>query len=129
GEKLATNGAQLTDVYSALYTGSESDCFNTSGLKVDCSPNGATGSILFSFSGVLKSATITMLMGDFESTQNGAMSAYINGIPISFSYDHGYTKTAFESIVLTQAMLDAANATGQVVLYLDHTSAYFGPND
>src|SRR5688572_3151188 len=71
-EKIATNGAQLTDVYSALYSGVESDC--GSGFQL-CSPNGATGFVIIPFQGLLTSGTLDMLMGDFESLQNGAMLA------------------------------------------------------
>ena len=121
-EKNATDGAQLTDVYSALYTGSEADC------PAGCSPNGSTGTIVFPFSVALVSASITMFMGDFESLQNGAMTATINGIPVSFFYDHGYTQTRLETIILTPAMIAAANLAGEVRLFLDHTS-FFDPNN
>lgn len=126
-EKLAINGAQLTDVYSALYDGNESDCVSTIGA---CSPNGATGTIVFPFSGVLTSASLTMLMGDFQSSLFNAMLANINGIPVSFAYDHGYRKTALETIVLTPQMLAAANLAGQVRLFLDHrvVPGQVGPN-
>ena len=115
----ATNGAQLTDVYSALYDGTELDC--GTGFQA-CSPNGATGSVLFTFSGTLTSASITMRLGDFESTKFGAMTATINGVPISFFYDHGYRQTAIETIVLTPEMLAAANLAGEVRLFLDHST-------
>jgi hypothetical protein len=121
-ETTATDGAQLTDVYSALYTGGESDC------PAGCSPNGSTGTIVFPISVALSTASITMLMGDFESLQNGAMSATINGIPVSFFYNHGYTQTAIETIVLTPEMIAAANLAGEVRLFLDHTS-FFDPNN
>jgi hypothetical protein len=113
----ATNGAQLTDVYSALYDGTELDC--GTGFQA-CSPNGATGVVVFTFTGTLTSASITMRMGDFESTKFGAMTASINGVPISFFYEHGYRQTAIETIVLTPEMLAAANLVGEVRLFLDH---------
>ena len=116
-ETGATNGAQLTDVYSALYDGTEFDCGTGNQL---CSPNGATGFVVFAFTGALTSASITMRMGDFESSEDGAMTATINGVPVSFFYDHGVRKTAIETIVLTPAMIAAANLAGEVRLFLDH---------
>ena len=119
-EQLATNGAQLTDVYSALYSGVEHDC------PTGCSPNGDTGAVIFPLSAPLTSASITMFLGDFESTLFGAMSASINGIPISFAFDHGFRQTALVTIVLTPQMIAAANLAGQVTLFLDHR-AFFDP--
>jgi len=113
-EKNAVSGLQLTDVYSALYDGPELDC------PVSCSPNGATGTIIFPFAGVLISGSITMFLGDFQSSLFNAMLADINGIPVSFHYDHGYRQTAIETIVLTPAMMSAASLTGEVRLFLDH---------
>jgi hypothetical protein len=119
-EQLALTGAQLTDVYSALYTGTESDC------PTGCSPNGSTGTIVIPFTGILTGGSITMFMGDFQSSDFGAMSANINGVPISFIYDHGFRATALETIALTPAMLAAANAAGELRLFLDHTSFWDG---
>jgi hypothetical protein len=129
-EKLATNGTELTDLYSALYDGTESDCFDTGGNPANCSPTGATGTVIFSFSGQLTSGSITMLLGDFQSELFNAMSANINGIPISFFYDDGYRSTALHTIVLTAEMLAAANLAGQVTLFLDHRTVpgQIGPN-
>lgn len=115
GEQLATNGAQLTDLYSALYDGVESDC------PEGCSLNGATGTVIFPFSGTLNSGSITIRLADFQSSIFGAMLAYINGIPIDFAFDHGYLQTAIVTITLTAEMLQAANLAGQVILFLDHT--------
>ena len=125
-EQSATNGAQLTDTYSALYSGSEGDC---SGLGMTCSLNGATGLVILPFSGQLTSASLSFLMADFESAQNLPMLADINGIPVDFSYNHGYRQIGFGSIVLTPEMIAAANAVGEVRLFLDHRAAFFGPND
>jgi len=117
-EQLATNGARLTDTYSALYSGTESDC------PAGCTLNGDTGTLIFPFSGELTSASITMLMGDFQSLAFNPMLANINGIPISFFYNHGYLKTAVETIVLTPEMLAAANLAGEVRLFLDHRATW-----
>ena len=117
GEQVAIDGAQLTDVYSALYDGVESDC--GTGFEA-CSPNGPTGTVIFPFTGTLNSGSITMFLGDFQSSVFNAMLAYINGVPVSFAYDHGFLQTAIETITLTPEMLNAANLAGQVILFLDH---------
>jgi hypothetical protein len=113
-EKSALNGAQLTDIYSALYDGPELDC------PVSCSPNGTTGTIFFAFAGILTSGSITMFLGDFQSSLFNPMLAANNGVPESFCYDQGYRQTSLETIVLTPAMIAAANVDGEVRLFLDH---------
>ncbi len=125
-EQSAANGAQLTDTYSALYSGTESDC---TGLGMTCTLNGETGLIILPFAGQLTSASLSFLMADFESGQNLPMLADINGIPVDFAYNHGYRQIGFDSIVLTPEMLAAANAVGEVRLFLDHRAAFFGPSD
>jgi len=118
-EQIATNGAQLTDVYSALYDPAtlEYDC--GTGFQI-CSPNGATGTVVFPFSGTLTSASITMFIGDFQSNLFNAMLANINGVPVSFFYADGLRNTSLRTIFLTPAMLAAANLAGEVQLFLDH---------
>lgn len=114
-EAVAISGAQFTDTYSALYDGTEFDC------PAGCSPNGATGTVTFNLPLQITSAAITMFIGDFESSLFNAMSANINGIPISFFYDDGFRNTSVRTIVLTQSMIDAANAAGRITLFLDHS--------
>ena len=123
-EQIAVNGAQLTDTYSALYDGVEFDC------PAGCSPNGPTGTVVFALPGLISSATINMFIGDFESLESNPMLATINGIPISFFFDDGYRNTSLRSIALTQPMIDAANASGQITLFLDHRviPGQIGPN-
>lgn len=116
-EAAATTGAQLTDVYSALYAGTELDC------PAGCSPNGGSGLVILPFAGELIEAEIRMLLADFESSQNLPMLAWINGIPIGFFFDHGYRVIAEGVLVLTPEMIAAANAAGRVELLLDHSSA------
>ena len=125
GEQTATNGAQLTDTYSALYSGSESDC---SGAGMACTLNGETGLVVMPFAGALTSGTLSFLMADFEAAQNRPMLADINGIAVDFSFNHGYRELGLGTFVLTPEMLAAANAAGEVRLFLDHRSAFFGPN-
>jgi len=113
-EQAALNGAQLTDLYSALYDGPELDC------PVSCSPNGPTGTIVFPFAGVLGTGSITMFLGDFQSSLFNPMLATINGVPVAFFYDQGYRQTSVETIQLTPEMIAAANLDGEVRLFLDH---------
>jgi len=123
-EQIAVNGAQLTDTYSALYDGVEFDC------PTGCSLNGPTGTVVFALPAKINAATINMFIGDFESFEFNAMFAYINGIPISFFFNDGYRNTSLRSIALTQPMIDVANATGQITLFLDHrvVPGQIGPN-
>ncbi len=121
-EKLATNGVQITDSYSALYSGEERDC------PSGCTPHGATATVVFPFSGVIApGASITTFTGDFQSKDLGALPGNINGVPISLFYDDGFRNTSLQEILLTQAMFDAANAAGQVTLFLDHTAVFAPP--
>jgi hypothetical protein len=114
-EILATDGAQITDSYSALYSGVEDDC------PTGCTPNGEIATVVFPFAGQLgPDAAITTFIGDFQSSLFNAMTATINGIPISFFFDDGLRNTSLQTLVLTPAMLDAANLAGQVTLFLDH---------
>jgi hypothetical protein len=105
-EKTATNGAQLTDVYSALLPG---DGPNTS----------TSGDVLFAFTGTLTSGTISFAAGDFQANVFGPLSANINGTATPFSYSDGRFVTAIHSITLTAGEIAAANAAGEVDLHLD----------
>jgi hypothetical protein len=123
-EQAATNGAQLTDTYSALYSGSEADC---SGVGLACSFNGDTGLVVMPFAGQLGSGSLSFFMADFEAAQNRPMLADVNGVPVDFSFNHGYRQLGIGTIVLTPEMLAAANAAGEVRLFLDHRSLFLGP--
>jgi hypothetical protein len=122
-EVAATNGAQFTDVYSALYPNvSEIDC-------AVCSPNGSTGSVIFSLADQLTSATLTIDMGDFQQSTTSPVGyapiqVDINGVTLPFEFYDGWHATTVRTFVLTQGMLDAANLTGAVVLNLDHSGSY-----
>lgn len=120
-EQLATDGAHLTDTYSALYSGSEFDC---DGTGQTCTLNSDTGTVVFTLAGPLSSATLTIAMGDFQSSIFGAMLANINGVPVPFAFDHGFRQTALEQIVLTPEMLAAVNLAGELRLFLDHRATW-----
>ena len=123
GEAAATNGAQLTDVYSALYYyGQGSGC--SPATDPGCSPNGDHGSVIFSLSGPLVSGSISMLMGDFECSLYGAMTVDINGVPVPFCFDDGFRGTQVRTFTLTAPMIAAANLTGQIQMNFDHSGGY-----
>jgi hypothetical protein len=107
-EKAATNGAQITDVYTALYT------------NPDEGPNSfTTADVLFAFTGMLTTGTIEIGMGDFQSSEFGAFTASINGFSVPFAFQDGFQKTVVRTFTLTADQIAAANAIGQVVLSLD----------
>ena len=123
GEASASNGAQLTDLYSALYYyGQGSGC--SPATDPGCSPNGDHGSVIFSLSGPLVSGSITMLMGDFECSLYGAMNVDINGVGVPFCFDDGFQGTRVRTFTLTAPMIAAANLSGQIQMNFDHSGGY-----
>lgn len=122
-EAAATNGRQLTDVYSALYYyGVGSGCSPAD--DPGCSPNGTTGYVSFPFIGTLNSGAITMRMADFECTLYQAMTVDINGVPVNFCFDDGFQVTKIRTFTLTPQMLLAANLAGEVRMNFDHRADY-----
>jgi hypothetical protein len=108
-EAAASNGAQITDVYSALFPG--------------FGPNaGQSADVIFAFAGTLTSATLTVAMGDFQCSTFGATLASINGTALGFCFNDGFQATTTRSFVLTAADLAAANLAHQVVLHIDHNN-------
>jgi hypothetical protein len=106
-EKTATNGAQITDVYSALFPGAGP---NTS----------STVSVLFPSVGTITSATLTVAMGDF---QLGPVSVNFNGIAQSpWNFNDGYRVTKTRTFVLGAAEIAAANTAGSFQLNLDNSA-------
>lgn len=111
-EKAATNGAQITDEYSAVFPPSFSPPGSTS-----------TADVLFPFTGTLTDATLNFAGGDFQSDVFGALLANINGISVPFFFADGRFVTAIHSFTLTPAELAAANLTGVVDLHLDRNGS------
>jgi hypothetical protein len=109
-EAAATDGAQLTDSYSALFPGYGPD-------------SSTTGSVFFNFSGALTAAVLTVDMGDFEAESYGPILADINGVSVDFGFEDGFRNTVVRDFVLTADMLAAANTAGQVILNLDHNDS------
>ena len=125
-EAGASNGAQLTDLYSALF-------FNYGACNpatdAGCSPNKDTATVLFPFIGTLNSGAITIRMGDFQCATWGAMTVDINGVGINFCFDDGVQGVQTRTFSLTAPMIAAANAVGAVRLNLDHRGAYSDPDN
>jgi hypothetical protein len=107
-EKAATNGAQITDAYSALFPGSGP---NTS----------LAASVLFPSVGTITSATLTVAMGDF---QGGPVVVRFNGIAEpNWNFQDGYRVTKTRTFTLGAAEIAAANAAGSFTINLDNSSA------
>ena len=109
GEAAAVNGAQITDAYSAVFVG--------------YGPNPNIADVIFPFAGILTSGSITFAGGDFQTDVFGALTANVNTVATPFSFSDGRLVTALHSIVLTQAMIDAANLVGAVTLNLNRSSS------
>lgn len=108
-EALATDGAQLTDLYSAVYP--------------DYGGNAALESVVFPFAGTLLSATLTVEMTDFQSDRFDPLVADINGIALPFFFADGRHVAVTRDFVLTGAQLAAANLAGSVIFTLDRDGA------
>lgn len=109
-EKAATNGAQITDVYSGIFPGFGP---NTS----------TTADVMFPFAGTLTSAMLSFAGGDFQSDVFGPILGSINGTSESFFFPDGRFVTAIHSFTLSAAELAAANAAHEVLLHLDHATS------
>jgi hypothetical protein len=109
-ESGATNGAHITDVYSALYP--------TFG------PNSSeTGSVLLPFAGLLNSGTVTIATGDFQASEFTAINANINGVALPFGFQDGFQVTSVKVFPLSPAEIAAANLAGQVILNFNHAGS------
>ncbi|MBX3615922.1 PEP-CTERM sorting domain-containing protein [Nitrosomonas sp.] len=116
-EKLATDGAQYTDTYSTTQPG--------------YSPHGLETVATFHFSGLGTHWTFGKLeidVADFQASEFGAVAAAFNGISQDFAFNDGYTKTAIHSFVLSDAVLNSINATGELIVTIDrnNSSDFYG---
>lgn len=112
GEATATNGAQITDVYSAIFPA--------------FGPNpSSTASVFFPFAGSLKSATLTVDMADFEFSAFGPITVSYNGVVQAglFNFDDGFQSSVVRSFILGAAALANANLAGQFVLGLNRSGS------
>ena len=108
-EAAASNGAQFTDVFSAL-------------LPPPFGPNlSEAGDVIFPLAGSLNSATLTIDMGDNEASFFGPITVSFNGIVQTdlFNFDDGPQITVVRDFVLDASAINAANLAGQFVLGLD----------
>ncbi|MEN6426359.1 MAG: PEP-CTERM sorting domain-containing protein [Phycisphaerales bacterium] len=111
-EQAATDGAQFTDCYSALFP--------------SYGPNPSeSGSVLFALAEDLTSATLTIDMGDFQATVGGQVSVTFNGLPQAnlLNYDDGYQRTRVRQFVVPGDALALANAANQFVVGLNHAGS------
>jgi hypothetical protein len=112
-EKLATNGAQQTDVYTAVdnYPG-----FLSSPEAFD---------VIFPFAGVLTAATWTVDMGGVESDLYGPLTVSFNGViqPGLFDFRDGQFGTAVRSFTLDAGALASANLAQQFVVNIARGSS------
>jgi len=108
-EAAAVNGAQITDVFSSVFAG--------------FGPNPNVANVIFPFGGTLTSATITFAGADFQSDVFGALGANVNGVATPFSFPDGRFVTALHAIVLSPAMLAAANLLGSVNLNVNRSTS------
>ncbi len=111
-EAAATNGAQFTDIYSALF-------------PPDYSVNPSeTGDVVFVLPCDLLSATLTIDMGDLQAWA-GQVKVYYNGVLQTdlLNFNDGYRTTVVRQFVLPASAIVAANAAGKFVLGLDHTGS------
>lgn len=122
-EKSGTDGAQQTDVYTAVdnYPG------------VLSSPQ--TFNVIFPFVGLLRAATWTADMGGFEADLYGQLSVAFNGVllPGLFDFNDGQFGTAARSFALDADELANANLAQQFVVTISRGSSvdavafdYFG---
>jgi hypothetical protein len=111
-EASATNGAQITDIYSALFP--------------QFGPNNFTeADVLLPFTGTLLSGIVHVASGDRQVAQGGPVGFSINGVTELFATEQGFQGTGIDDYTLTAAELAAANAIGMVVLHYNH----FFPGD
>jgi hypothetical protein len=112
GEAAATDGAQITDVYSAIFP--------------PYGPNGSsTATVTFGLPGTVTSATLTIDMGDFQASSFGQISVSFNGVlqPNLFNFEDGYQNTAVRSWVLSPAAIANANGAGAFLIQLDRNGS------
>jgi hypothetical protein len=109
-EAAATDGAQFTDIYSALFPG------------YGVSPS-QTGSFIFSLPSAINAGSLTIDMADFQSSVFGPVAANINGVAFSLFFDDGFQASAVRTFVLTAAQILAINTDGFISLNIDHTGS------
>jgi len=111
-EAAATDGAQITDTYSAIFP--------------EFGPNKFTqADVILTFTGTLLSGTVHVASGDRQVAQGGPIGLTINGFDELFATEQGFRGTGIDDYVLDADELAAANAAGRVILHYNH----FFPGD
>lgn len=111
-EAAATNGAQITDVYSAVFP--------------DYGPNPSeTADVIFDITHDMASATLTIDVADLQPSFAGEIGVYFNGElqPGLLNIDEGYQNSGIMTVDLDADDIARANADGQFVMSLDHTGS------
>lgn len=104
-EKAATNGAQQTDIYSAI-------------ANFPLQPLPETFDVVFPFVGQLTAAVFSLDMAGFESALFGDIGVTFNGVSqgSAFSFNDGEFGTAVRSFTLGATALANATAAQQFVV-------------
>lgn len=104
-EAAATNGAQQTDIYSAL-------------KDFEFQPLAETFDLTFPFVGQLTSGVFTVDMGGFEASLYKQIGVSFNGVkqPNLFNFTDGEFATAVRSFTLGSSALANANLAQQFVI-------------
>ncbi|HVO87752.1 MAG TPA: hypothetical protein VMV45_04355 [Casimicrobiaceae bacterium] len=101
-EAAATNGAQITDMYSAIFPQFGANNFTQA-------------DVLLTFTGTLVSGTVDVASGDRQLPQGGPIGFTINGFDEVFATNQGFQGSGIDTYVLSAAELAAANAAGAVI--------------
>jgi len=118
-EKAATDGAELTDVYSALYP-NPPVCFL---CPIQSPHTFSVGHVLFPVPQLIGSAVLTVDMGDFQASVGGPIRVLYNGLLQSWAFDDGFTATVVRHFVLDAATVASINATGMLDVTIDHDTS------
>ncbi|AHG89670.1 PEP motif putative anchor domain protein [Gemmatirosa kalamazoonensis] len=110
-EQAATNGAEITDVWSALWP--------------QFGPNNFTiGHVIFPVSVPITAATLTVDFGDFQAAQAaGTLLVDFNGVSQNWAFQDGFLRTQVRTFVLDPAVIASINALGGLQITLDHTTS------
>lgn len=116
-EAVATDGTQITDVYSAIFSqpGYGPNPYDISDVFFDTS------------AGTLNSAILEIDMGDFQASTFGQIDVYYNGVLQTnlFNFNDGFQNTVIRQFTLDAATIASINAVGEFDITLNRA----GSND
>jgi hypothetical protein len=114
-EAAATDGTQITDVYSAIF------------IPPNYGPNPYNvADVVFDLmAGSLNSAILEIDMGDFQASPFGQIDVYFNGVVQTnlFNFNDGFQSTAIRQFALDSNAMANANTAGEFVLTLDRANS------